>query len=160
MKVKSESEVTQPCPTLSNPMDCSSPGSSIHGIFQARVLEWGAIAFSNIYNNVLPIPNFKIFTVFFLNIFSDNVSFRFCENFIRQLVRLHLCRKRKLNTEPTSNLSITILLNYLTSDLSIIIWFKEQNQGVFNLLQTMTPGHIDFQEKSMIAMYNLQTFLN
>jgi len=39
-------EVTQSCPTLSNPMDCSLPGSSIHGIFQARVLEWGAIAFS------------------------------------------------------------------------------------------------------------------
>ena len=46
MKVKSESEVAQSCPTLSNPMDCSLPGSSIHGIFQARVLEWGAIAFS------------------------------------------------------------------------------------------------------------------
>ena len=46
MKVKSESEVTQPCPTLSDPMDRSLPGSSIHGIFQARVLEWGAIAFS------------------------------------------------------------------------------------------------------------------
>jgi hypothetical protein len=46
MKVKSESEVTQSCPTLSNPTDCSLPGSSIHGIFQARVLEWGAIAFS------------------------------------------------------------------------------------------------------------------
>ena len=46
MKVKSESEVAQSCPTLSNPMDCSPPGSSIHGIFQARVLEWGAIAFS------------------------------------------------------------------------------------------------------------------
>ena len=45
-KVKSESEVTQPCPTLSHPMDCSLPGSSVHGIFQARVLEWGAIAFS------------------------------------------------------------------------------------------------------------------
>ena len=44
MKVKSESEVTQSCPTLSDPMDCSLPGSSIHGIFQARVLEWGAIA--------------------------------------------------------------------------------------------------------------------
>ena len=42
-----ESEVTQSCPTLSNPMDCSLPGSSVHGIFQARVLEWGAIAFSN-----------------------------------------------------------------------------------------------------------------
>jgi len=47
MKVKSESEVAQSCPTLSDPMDCSLPGSSIHGIFQARVLEWGAIAFSD-----------------------------------------------------------------------------------------------------------------
>ena len=46
MKMKSEREVTQSCPTLSDPMDCSLPGSSIHGIFQARVLEWGAIAFS------------------------------------------------------------------------------------------------------------------
>ena len=45
MKVKSESEVSQSCPTLSDPMDCSPPGSSVHGIFQARVLEWGAIAF-------------------------------------------------------------------------------------------------------------------
>ena len=45
-KVKSESEVAQSCPTLSNPMDCSLPGSSAHGIFQATVLEWGAIAFS------------------------------------------------------------------------------------------------------------------
>ena len=43
---ESESEVAQSCPTLSDPMDCSLPGSSIHGIFQARVLEWGAIAFS------------------------------------------------------------------------------------------------------------------
>ena len=46
MKVKSESEVTQLCPTLCDPMDCSPPGSSIHGIFQASVLAWGAIAFS------------------------------------------------------------------------------------------------------------------
>ena len=46
MKVKSESEVTQSCPTLRNPKDWSLPGSSVHGIFQARVLEWGAIAFS------------------------------------------------------------------------------------------------------------------
>ena len=46
MKVKSESEVAQSYPTLRDPMDCSPPGSSIHGIFQARVLEWGAIAFS------------------------------------------------------------------------------------------------------------------
>ena len=46
MKVKSESEVAQSCPTPRDPMDCSPPGSSVHGIFQARVLEWGAIAFS------------------------------------------------------------------------------------------------------------------
>ena len=46
MKVKREREVAQSCPTLSNPMDCSLPGSSVHAIFQARVLEWGAIAFS------------------------------------------------------------------------------------------------------------------
>ena len=46
MNVKSESEVPQSCPSLNDRMDCSLPGSSIHGIFQARVLEWGAIAFS------------------------------------------------------------------------------------------------------------------
>ena len=46
MNVKQESEVAQSCPTPSDPMDCSAPGSSIHGIFQARVLQWGAIAFS------------------------------------------------------------------------------------------------------------------
>ena len=54
MKVKSEkSEVAQSCLTLSDPMDCSLPGSSIHGIFQARVLEWGAIAFSNTHLYIL-----------------------------------------------------------------------------------------------------------
>ena len=47
MNVKSESEVAQSCPTLSDLMDCSPPGSSVHGIFQARVMEWVSIAFSN-----------------------------------------------------------------------------------------------------------------
>ena len=51
MKVKSESEVAQSCPTLSDPMDCSLPGCSIHGSFKARVLEWGAIAFSVTFSN-------------------------------------------------------------------------------------------------------------
>ena len=51
MKVKSESEVAQSCPTLSDLMDCSLPGSSVHGIFQARVLEQGAIAFSKSFIN-------------------------------------------------------------------------------------------------------------
>ena len=48
MKVKNESEVAQSGPTLSDPMDCSPPGSFVHGIFQARVLEWGAIVFSEL----------------------------------------------------------------------------------------------------------------
>ena len=54
LKVKSESEITQSCPTPSDPMDCSLPGSSVHGMFQARVLEWGAIAFSHeMYKNTI-----------------------------------------------------------------------------------------------------------
>ena len=53
MRVKSESEVAQSCPTLSNPMDCSPPGTSVHGIFQARVLERGAVAFSA--NDAVPL---------------------------------------------------------------------------------------------------------
>ena len=53
MKVKSESEVTQSCPTLSDPMDCSLPTFSVHGIFQTRVLEWVAIAFSEVSTAIL-----------------------------------------------------------------------------------------------------------
>ena len=56
MKVKIESEVTQSCPTLSDPMDCSLPGSSVHGIFQARVLEWVSSAFSE--NRCVTLGNF------------------------------------------------------------------------------------------------------
>ena len=61
MKLKSEREVTQSCPTLSDPMDSSLPGSSIHGIFQARVLEWVAIAFSDKVNggNQIPVELFQ-----------------------------------------------------------------------------------------------------
>ena len=63
MKVKGESEVAQSCVTLSDPMDCSLPGSSVHGIFQARVLEWGAIAFSDSIVNIT-IRGKKIFEVY------------------------------------------------------------------------------------------------
>ena len=59
MKVKSESEVAQSCPTLSDLMDCSLPGSSTHGIFQARVLEWVAIAFSGFAANILHCGNLE-----------------------------------------------------------------------------------------------------
>ena len=54
MKVKSESEVVQSCLTLSDSKDCSLPGSSVHGIFQAGILEWGAIAFSVVSQTVSP----------------------------------------------------------------------------------------------------------
>ena len=69
MKVKSQSEVSQLCLTLSDLMDCSLPGSSVHGIFQARVLEWGAIAFSEIYIYIY-IPRSGIFGSYVSFIFS------------------------------------------------------------------------------------------
>ena len=69
VKVKSQSEVAQSCPTLSDPMDCSPPSSSVHGIFQARVLEWGVIAFSEIISNPNHLHNcwtWITFTVLFV----------------------------------------------------------------------------------------------
>ena len=74
MKVKSESEVVQSCPTLSDPMDCGPPSSSVHGIFQTRVLEWGAIAFSELYVQDIIIC---AFLTFFLN-----SLYQFCTNYI------------------------------------------------------------------------------
>ena len=59
MKVKSENEVAQPCLTLRDPVDCSLPGSSIHGIFQARVPEWVAIAFSGYTDDTTPMAESK-----------------------------------------------------------------------------------------------------
>ena len=57
MKVKNESEVSQSCPTLHDPMDCSLPGSSVHGIFQATLLEWSAITFSICISEVIIVNN-------------------------------------------------------------------------------------------------------
>ena len=72
MKVKSESEVAQSCPTLRDPMDCSPPGSSVHGSFQARVLEWGAIAFSElILSSYLKVKEF--FPMFFIPLSDSDV---------------------------------------------------------------------------------------
>ena len=74
MKVKSESEVAQSCPTLNDPMDCSLPGSSIRGILQARILEWGAIAFSV----MAPQINFACYFLFYWRLIDLKcyVSFR------------------------------------------------------------------------------------
>ena len=81
MKVKSESEVAQSCPTLQDPMDCSLTGSSVHGIFQARVLEWGAIAFSG----STYYPTLKLSLSFKLHYFS--VTFIPAAQFITRSVR-------------------------------------------------------------------------
>ena len=70
MNVKSESKVAQLCPTLSDLLDCSPPGSSIHGIFQARVLEWGAIAFSEESPRIIIISIVKL-----VPFFQDNANF-------------------------------------------------------------------------------------
>ena len=76
MKVKSESEVAQSCPTLHDTTDCSLPGSSVHGIFQARVLQWGAIAFSEVLIdlglNLTPSLIFCVPLVVFINFSPRN----------------------------------------------------------------------------------------
>ena len=94
MKVKSQSEVAQSCPTLSDPMDCSPPGSSVHGIFQARVLGWGAIAFSSARIKTQPFretlsPNTKVNSVTFLNLLSTD-SFSLILRVLRILIFIHM----------------------------------------------------------------------
>ena len=77
MKVKSE--VAQLCPTLSDPMNCSPPGSSIHGIFQARVLEWGAIAFSTPIATMMQISRRKLWYQGTAREFQKNIYFCFID---------------------------------------------------------------------------------
>ena len=109
MKVKSESEVTQSCPTLSDPMDCSPPGSSVHGIFQARVLEWGTIAFSNyIY--------IYIYVCIYVYI---NIMYIYINDFsrIREKVQLHITGGCELlyfggNTYSKQVLKINICITF------------------------------------------------
>ena len=91
MKVKSESEIAQSCPTLSDPMDCSLPGSSVHGIFQARVLECGAIAFSESLHNLclfstrhFHFPEYLTWGIWVLNHLFPHGTKRLCP--IRELL--------------------------------------------------------------------------
>ena len=115
MKVKSESEVAQSCPTLSDPMDCSLPGSSVHGVFQARVLEWGAIAFSASNPPVVPhCPQrrSRIFT------FRD-VKARLTELFAWEIYHLHQQRKQ-IFTWPTLLLKHQVLGPILTISQTVL----------------------------------------
>ena len=95
IKVKSESEVVQSCPTLRNPVDCSLPGSSIHGIFQARVLEWGAIAFSEFCHYL------SLFHHYYgLNVFvppPPENSRKLSDGFIREGKKVLLCNEMASN---------------------------------------------------------------
>ena len=95
MKVKSESEVTQSCLTLCNPTDCSPPGSSAHGIFQARVLEWGAIAFSTacVYVSVNVWFRFP----------TSRSLFQFCRHIFLQSFKLKTCSLHKIKISLVSN---------------------------------------------------------
>ena len=86
VKVKSESEVARSCPTLCGPIDCSLPGSSVHGIFQARVLEWGAITRSS---NTL--SRGSVCDFFSCNVYS-NIDF---SGFITKIPPVPKCRQRK-----------------------------------------------------------------
>ena len=109
MKVKSEREVTQSCPTLSNPMDCSLPGSSVHGIFQARVLEWGAIAFSSVLLVLLNLIyrfntfSIKISAIYFVDI--EKLIIRFLWTGKRLRITSTILRKNKV-----SRLTLLLLL--------------------------------------------------
>ena len=111
MKVKSESEVTQSCLTLSNPVDYSLPGSSVHGIFQARVLEWGAIAFSE--DIFLGIFNFLL--KFIKTHFSWNKMYPWeytFQNFDRCIWsdnHDHHCNKDTENFPPLKNVTCACL---------------------------------------------------
>ena len=99
MKVKSESAVTQSYPTLSDPMDCSPPGSSIHGIFQARVLEWDAIAFSALITREMQIKDHhtsirRAATLYYWTIYFEmvrTVSFVITINFFEGFGNINLC---------------------------------------------------------------------
>ena len=95
MKVKSESEVVKSCLTLSDPMDCSLPGSSIHGIFQARVLEWGAIAFSESSNSHPQMLNSNYRLTFR---YRYSLTLRIALQLVKEEVSWHLRQRRNLTT--------------------------------------------------------------
>ena len=113
IEVKSQSEVAQSCPTLRDPMDCNLPGSSVHGIFQARVLEWGAIAFSKLLC-LLPHISWYIPGIYVTNslwlltelfpISHESIKINYCTNilmqifFIISLDRSGITESSKMNT--------------------------------------------------------------
>ena len=125
MKVKSESEVAQSCPTLSNPMDCSPPGSSVCGIFQARGLEWGAITFSaTVYRGSLFSTSSPTFVVCVL--FDDG----YCDRCERHLFMILICIFLMINDDE----DLFIHLLTICGLFVLIIYLKYLiSIGPFNL---------------------------
>ena len=98
MKVKSESEVAQSCPTLSDPMDWSLPGSSVHGIFQARVQEWGAIMPQDILHIISSccfINHFQLFGVYMIIGMSPPSETKNTLKYLRGTLNKRYCSKKQ-----------------------------------------------------------------
>ena len=135
MKVKSENEVAQSSLTLSDTKDCSLPGSSIHGIFQARVLEWGAIAFSDIY-----ISDIYIYRHIYGNVICNSPKLdTILISFIRWMVKwtvahpyqkILLCNGKEQTIDTYRMTLHRIILNEKTQphDSTYVIFLKSQNQ--------------------------------
>ena len=111
MKVKSESEVAQSCPTLSDSMDCSPPGSSVHGIFQARVLEWGAIAFSEVWLRNLYFKQEAFLNIFSIYLEQTNPQINSQYIYLRQCINIICPQFIKINLKKYAYLRV--IINYL-----------------------------------------------
>ena len=128
--MKMKSEVTQSCPTLNDPTDCSLPGSSVHGIFQARVLEWGAIAFS------YPFPPAII------NFFSKSVSLCFVSSFVSFLFRFHISVSHSVSSVAQSCLTLCDPMNHSTPGLPVHHQLLELAQThVHGVGDAVQPSH-------------------
>ena len=116
MKVKSENEVAQSCPTLSDPMDCSLTGSSVHGIFQARVLEWGAIAFS-----VTAVYKHKI-----THIINEQLV-RFSQMQLFHIKSIQIKKQYIINTPETTNF-LNVRGQYICGPVFGLPWERSMSQ--------------------------------
>ena len=125
IKVKSESEVAQSCPTLLNPVDCSLPGSSVHGIFQARVLQWGAIAVSNMLCS--RVKNLKKKKKFFKNCLKKSKS-----KILKSIFFLMPSKR----TEELNKVSIKMHVNNMSTEK----WAKD-DQLINSSRKKNTNGH-------------------